>query len=200
MMRLSAILVIFAIQVEQFASGQIPRPCATLENLQEHKCCPSPDENRFPNAGPCGANLPGSLKRGSCEKVRVKEGVAFEKGDDVDPRKNWPIQLFNKTCACTGNYGGYDCGECKFGYTGDQCDVKKASIKHKSFEDINWDKYHMALKAAKTTESRYLVISNYTESRETLYSYIVSVTVYDFFTWIHHFASNELRGHGKEYY
>ena len=51
--------------------------------------------------------------------------------------------------------------------------------------------------AAKTNISRYKVISNYAADRETLLSYVVETTVYDFFVWLHHFGANEVGKHGK---
>ena len=42
---------------------------------------------------------------------------------NTDFRYRWPTQIFERVCACKGNYGDYNCMRCKHGYTytGDNC-------------------------------------------------------------------------------
>ena len=173
MLRLVAIF--FAISFVH-VDGQIPKPCANDGNLAR-ECCPTlflPDQT---SAGPCGEDL----DRGKCDILNLP----FVENED-DERKNWPIQLFERVCNCSGNYDGYDCGECKFGYTGEDCNTPKPRQMRQSLDTLtseSWSTYLEGLRMAKTTKSRYWVL--------TQDSTLVNPTIYDLFIWIHHFSAKD---------
>lgn len=115
-MILRCLLVLAAAAV---VSAQFPRVCVTPEGLRSGQCCPSP-------AGlvndPCGS----STGRGQCVNIAVDSrphGPQYPH-DGRDDRERWPIRYFNRTCQCNGNFSGFDCGRCRHGFTGDNCDQR----------------------------------------------------------------------------
>lgn len=163
--------------------AQIPEPCANAAKFTNRECCPTP--NIGSDAGPCGSNL----NRGEC--------VDNTMGSTNDPRENWPSFYFNQTCRCSttgrSKYGGYDCGECAFGYRGPNCDQKYIRPRRSasSLSDLEWSTYIDQLRMAKFNfTSRYRVITApppaNLEELET-----VPLTVYDLFIWLHHYAAKD---------
>lgn len=100
-------------------SAQFPRECVTPEALRSGTCCPSPNGL---NNDPCGV----STGRGQCVFISVDaspHGPQYPH-DGQDDRELWPIRFFNRTCQCNNNFGGFDCGRCKHGWTGFNCDQR----------------------------------------------------------------------------
>ena len=96
--------------------AQFPRACVTPEGLRTGQCCPSPTEAN----DPCGA----SSGRGQCVSISADtrpHGPQYPH-DGRDDRERWPVRFFNRTCQCNGNFSGYNCGRCKHGLTGPNCD------------------------------------------------------------------------------
>lgn len=89
----------------QGTSAQIPTVCSDADSLEGTICCPATSD------GICGENA----NRGQCVSL-----ATLPRSDTVDVRANWP-HYFTQICQCTGNYGGYDCSRCKFGYYGENC-------------------------------------------------------------------------------
>uniref|UniRef100_F7DEK9 Tyrosinase-related protein 1 n=1 Tax=Ornithorhynchus anatinus TaxID=9258 RepID=F7DEK9_ORNAN len=104
------------------AYGQFPHECATLEALRSRECCP----DLFPGADP-GTDKCGSLSgRGRCEAVNADSRPHSPQypHDGRDDRERWPTRFFNRTCRCNGNFSGYNCGVCRHGWRGDNCDQR----------------------------------------------------------------------------
>lgn len=100
-------------------NAQFPRECVTPEGLRSGQCCPSPSGL---NNDPCGS----STGRGQCVPVTVDtrpHGPQYPH-DGRDDRERWPIRFFNRTCQCNGNFSGYNCGRCRHGWTGPNCDQR----------------------------------------------------------------------------
>lgn len=100
-------------------SAQFPRECVTAEGLRSGQCCPSPSGL---NNDPCGS----STGRGQCVSITVDarpHGPQYPH-DGRDDRERWPIRYFNRTCQCNGNFSGYNCGRCRHGWTGANCDQR----------------------------------------------------------------------------
>ena len=163
----------------------IPLPCANVESLGSRTCCPVPDSG----AGQCGVNL----GRGSCEPISIPESEFVSSETDI--RKKWPIQYFNSTCKCNVNYGGFDCGECSFGYNdGGACETKTVlpRVSVSTMDETDWMRYHAALRAVKDTASRYMVAkSNFPQDLQALMDSLVRPNTYDLFTWIHHLMAKD---------
>lgn len=99
------------------ARAQFPRQCVTPEVLRSGQCCPSPPGS---DNDPCGA----STGRGQCVSLTVDarpHGPQYPH-DGRDDRERWPARYFNRSCQCNGNFSGFDCGRCRHGRTGADCD------------------------------------------------------------------------------
>lgn len=100
-------------------SAQFPRECVTPEGLRSGQCCPTP-----PGLinDPCGFRA----GRGQCVSITADtrpHGPQYPH-DGRDDRERWPIRFFNRTCQCNGNFSGYNCGRCRHGWTGPNCDQR----------------------------------------------------------------------------
>ena len=187
-----ALPIFLALFLAAEVAAIIPLPCANLESLTDRTCCPTPD---IPGAGPCGVNL----GRGRCRLVSVSPSLYDTSESDV--RKNWPIQYFERACVCNSTYyGGYDCGECSYGYNdGDKCEEKTVHkrVSVGNMDDGDWEKYRNALRKIKDTPARYMVpkaapstgiITSYSQA---LFDSLVQPNTYDLFVWIHHFVAKD---------
>ncbi len=97
--------------------AQFPRACVTPEGLGSAQCCPSPSALE---SDPCGARS----GRGQCVDVPADaraHGPQYPY-DGSDDRERWPQRFFTRACRCSGNFGGFDCGGCAHGFTGDACE------------------------------------------------------------------------------
>ena len=94
------VATLLLLQHVQSTSAQIPTVCSDADSLENAICCPTTSD------GVCGENA----NRGQCVSLATPPRY-----DTADVRANWP-HYFNQTCQCIGNYGGYDCSRCKFGY------------------------------------------------------------------------------------
>jgi len=168
---------------------QFPRPCANSEGLRTKECCPVWEGD----GSPCGHKS----GRGKCGDVRVSlaEDSKSYPYKGKDDREKWPTEFFNRTCNCFGRYGGFDCGECMFGYYGPECneyqnhirkDVMKLSAEEKKKLVDYFDQ-------AKTTINPDYVIA--TATREEMgpngeNPQFVDASTVDLFAWIHYYVTH----------
>ncbi len=64
--------------------------------------------------------------RGQCVSIaadRHPHGPQYPH-DGRDDRERWPLRFFNRTCQCNGNFSGFNCGRCRHGLTGPNCDQR----------------------------------------------------------------------------
>ena len=186
-----AAIILGGVSVVQ-VGAQIPAVCANNANLQARECCPTTP------SGVCGGS------RGSCVSVSTLcktdyDNPMLSSSDDpnndytTDGRFNWPSQIFDRVCQCNGNYGGYDCLDCKFGYGGNDCNNKLTNRVRRSIATLSddWPAYIEQLKKAKHRPySRYKVYIGGNLQNEASY---VNVSLYDTFAWIHHYVSRTHR-------
>lgn len=175
------IFVLLMLTLSFSYSQIIPKKCANPADVAAKRCCPEY------NGMVCGGD------RGSCQDVTKcntysQEPPGAPKGF-ADNRFNWPMKVFTHVCQCVGNYGGADCGECKFGYiaNADGICVKNSISVRKSINALTtseWEQYREDLMMAKKTDStRYKVlIGNNTDAGN-----FASISVYNLFIWIHHY-------------
>ncbi|XP_030601273.1 tyrosinase isoform X2 [Archocentrus centrarchus] len=188
MRRLCVSLVL--LQLIRTCFSQFPRPCVNSEALRTKECCPV----WAGDGSACGA-LSG---RGFCTEVVVSDephGPQYPHSG-IDDRERWPLAFFNRTCRCAGNYGGYNCGECRFGYWGSNCAEYRESVRRNilTMSTAEQQKFISYLNLAKNTINRDYVISTATRAamgdngENPMFS---DINTYDLFVWMHYYVSRD---------
>lgn len=136
------ILLVVQIIGLQLSQAQFPSVCVNTESLMTKECCPN-----LSGRGKCGVED----GRGECGEISFVDNT-------ISVRDGWPY-YFTRVCMCTGNYAGYDCGRCKYGYHGEDCSsfdiLERRSISKFSADD--WKKYVDILSKSKMHNSGYMV-------------------------------------------
>lgn len=169
--------------------GQFPRACSSAEVLLSKECCPV----WAGDGSPCG-EISG---RGTCQDVVLSNepvGPQFP-FSGIDDRENWPVVFYNRTCRCQGNFMGYNCGDCKFGFVGANCTVSRRLIRKEIFRltVAEKDKFIAYLNLAKRTVSAEYVIATgtYGQMNNGSNPLFADINVFDLFVWIHYYASRD---------
>uniref|UniRef100_A0A8C9CC83 Tyrosinase n=2 Tax=Phocoena sinus TaxID=42100 RepID=A0A8C9CC83_PHOSS len=180
----------------QTSAGHFPRACASSKNLMEKECCP-PWEG---DGSPCG-QLSG---RGSCQDIILSKaplGPQFPFAG-VDDRESWPSVFYNRTCQCFGNFMGFNCGNCKFGFWGPTCTERRLLVRRNIF-DLSVpekNKFLAYLTLAKHTTSADYVIptGTYGQMNNGSTPLFNDINVYDLFVWMHYYVSRDALLGGSE--
>lgn len=176
-----------AILLLQSTSAQIPTVCSDADSLENTICCPTTTD------GVCGENA----NRGQCVSLATSP-----RNDTADVRANWP-HYFTQICQCTGNYGGYDCSRCKFGYYGENCSQFQVLPRRplRNYTDEEWSELNRILRLTKTYESDYVIILE-EQVAGTSNQTMVNVSLYNLYVWIHHYGAKDSRStpSGIKYY
>lgn len=189
---LSIPLSLLILHFVPFSLQQFPRFCATSEALTSRVCCPL-----WPGDGSaCGARS----GRGFCQDVTVSilpDGPQYPHSG-LDDRERWPLAFYNRTCQCAGNFLGYNCGECKYGYFGPTCAERRDSVRRNIFSlsVADQQRFISYLNLAKNTISEEYVIATATRAQMngingTVNPMFVNVSVYDLFVWMHYYVSRD---------
>ncbi len=176
--------------------SQFPAVCNDQTLLDTKTCCP---DN-------CGGST-----RGSCMNITqtvvdqwnnanqsivdlLKNSFTIPEKNTADSRYRWPTVVFEKVCNCSGNYGGYNCLECDFGWTGDNCQMRKVPVIRKSFNsltDTEKNDFISATRQLKTETGVWSVIVseplNYDSGTVTLQN----VPTYDMFIFVHSYVARD---------
>ena len=112
----------------------------------------------------------------------------------ADARYLWPTVVFEHVCVCSGNYGGVDCSECDFGWTGSDCSTRKTPVIRKSFNRLTTAEKQTLINATRDlkTEMGYWSViveepSNYTSGTVTLQN----CSTYDVFIYFHNYVTRD---------
>ncbi|XP_029457566.1 tyrosinase [Rhinatrema bivittatum] len=169
--------------------GQFPRACSTAEALLRKECCPA----WIGDGSPCG-QMSG---RGTCQDIVLSSaplGLQFP-FSGIDDREGWPIVFYNRTCQCAANFMGYNCGECRFGFSGPTCTEKRMLVRKNLLEmtTAEKNKFLAYLNLAKNTISTDYVIATgtYAQMNNGLSPLFADINVYDLFVWMHYYASRD---------
>lgn len=161
----------------QLLNAQIPTACTDANSLTNLTCCPVTAD------GVCGEDA----GRGSCAPLD------FENYDDEtsDVRLNWP-HYYTQTCECNGNFGGYDCSQCQFGYYGDDCSqfevIPRPALRDFTSED--WDEFLNLIVMTRDYDSGYSAVLE--ESIPGNASIVTApLTVYGYYVWVHHYTAKD---------
>ncbi|NXP60289.1 TYRO Tyrosinase, partial [Chloropsis cyanopogon] len=179
----------FLLVILQPSTGQFPRVCANVESLLSKECCP-PWEG---DGSPCGE----LSSRGSCQNILLSQaplGPQFP-FSGVDDREDWPSVFYNRTCRCEGNFMGFSCGECKFGFSGLNCTERQVKTRRNIFQltASEKNKFLAYLNLAKNIPSQDYVIATgtYAQMDNGSNPMFRDINVYDLFVWMHYYASRD---------
>ena len=151
--------------------------CADTHSLEQMTCCPVTGD------GVCGEEA----GRGRCVPVDF-EGHSNE---TTNVRVNWP-HYYTRVCKCSGNFGGYDCSGCSYGYYGQDC-ASRAIIPRKpvrEFSEEEWREFISILRLIKTRDSGYKVILE-EKVPGTADLRMANLSLYDLMIWTHHYAAKD---------
>ncbi|XP_032253550.1 tyrosinase isoform X2 [Phoca vitulina] len=171
------------------STGHFPRACASSKSLMEKECCP-PWRG---DGSPCG-RLSG---RGACQDIVLSNaplGPQFP-FTGVDDRESWPSVFYNRTCQCFGNFMGFNCGNCRFGFWGPNCTEKRLLVRKNIF-DLSVpekNKFLAYLTLAKHTTSPDYVIptGTYGQMNNGSNPKFNDINIYDLFVWMHYYVSRD---------
>ena len=166
-----------------------------IESLKKRECCPVPNGFREP----CGEDG----RRGDCAELSVRKWSAkyshYDRKHELDDRHDWPRGVFRRSCKCRGNFAGYDCSKCEYGYYGNECNQKKVLIR-KNFAKLSseeQDRFMMYMNMTRYVESDYLVSTSiYQEIDDSINNggdptrLFTTVSIHDLFVWLHYYAAN----------
>ncbi|TWW74654.1 tyrosinase-like [Takifugu flavidus] len=172
---------------------QFPRLCATAAALRTKECCPPWDGD----GSPCGA----SSGRGFCQDVEFThqpDGPQYP-FIGLDDREKWPSVFYNRTCQCVGNFMGFSCADCKYGYFGAKCSERRESLRRNILHLSRSERIRLVsyLNLAKQSVSSDYVVATgtYEEMENGSNPMFAEVSVYDVFVWMHYYVSrNALLG------
>ena len=132
----------------------------------------------------------------SAERVPVVASVPLTlppgySNETTDVRSNWP-HYFTQACQCNGNFGGYDCSRCRYGYYGEDCSKSQVLPRRSIHEytDEDWNEFNEILNLAKMYQSEYTVILEEQEPGTSNHT-MVNISVYDLFVWLHHYGAKD---------
>ena len=180
-----AVLLLCAVVIN-FSLAQFPMACSDSNSLTNQICCPNAN----------GGAVCGGTNRGRCEMITIP---ASSSAHHKQVRDRWPF-YFKRVCKCVGNFAGYDCTRCKYGYYGDQCDMKYSGIRKSisQFSSNEWSEYTDILNKTRTYNSSYFVFTE--EPNETnlnkpntfmILPKAENVSLYKLFVWLHHYVAKD---------
>nr|XP_036866984.1 tyrosinase [Manis javanica] len=168
-------------------------PASWLSQYSDLLCVPECCPPWRGDGSPCGQHS----GRGSCQDIVLSHaplGPQFP-FSGVDDRESWPSVFYNRSCQCFGNFMGFDCGNCKFGFGGPNCTEERLLVRRNIF-DLSVperNKFLAYLTLAKHTTSPDYVIPTGTSSQMNNGStpMFKDINIYDLFVWTHYYVSRD---------
>ena len=176
--------------------GQFPAVCNNQQLLDNKTCCPN--DCGGPTRGSC-VNITQTVvdqwDNANSSIVELLRRAPETQGKNAaDARYQWPIVVFENVCNCSGHYGGYNCLECDFGWTGNDCSERKVPVVRKHFDslsDTEKSDFVSATRELKTEVGIWSVIVeeplNYSSGTVTLQN----VSTYDMFIFLHDYIARD---------
>ena len=173
--------------------GQFPSVCNNPYYIESKTCCP---------------NNCGGPARGACRNIAGEVAAQWESADPAvtsimldapnnpakgtaDARYQWPTVVFENVCECKGNYGGVDCNQCDYGWSGEYCDTKTL-VTRKAFSRLTDEEKEAFVQATldlKNEMGYWSVIvhepSSYTTGSVTLQD----VSTFNYFIFLHEYTA-----------
>ena len=178
--RFSQKLISLLVVTIHISFAQFPTVCMDSDSLKAKKCCPLYDGSE------CGRDD----GRGECGSIILPEKSSV---NDI-VRNAWPY-YFDHVCICAHNYSGYDCGRCKYGHYGVNCNYSRVE-KRRPISDYNpqeWEQYLKILASTKTHHTDYSVFLEEPQTPSSDPSQLknTTITLYDLFVWQHHYPAKD---------
>lgn len=114
----------------------------------------------------------------------------------ADSRYLWPTVVFEKVCNCIGNFGGVDCMECDFGWSGSDCNTRKTPVIRRSFGSLSEDEKQIFVNATRDLKNEMGIWSviveepqNYSSAAGTVK--LQNITTYNLFVYLHNFVARD---------
>ena len=127
-----------------------------------------------------------------CRKINVINELDLVPIENrVDDRFNWPSRFFKMACECRGNFDGYMCQHCSFGFTGADCTKKLRRIRkdYRRLTPIEKQDLLRGILLLDQTDSEYAVLDTTVEADPTITPTFVNVTVYNYLAYYHYYVS-----------
>lgn len=134
-----------------------PEACNTMDSLNTSMCCLEYD-----------GRVCGGHPRGAC--VNVTESICH-----ITEGLFWLSRYFDYVCVCDGNFDGPSCGECKLGWSGDNCDIQNDLLVRRDFNSLS-------------DVDRQYVIDAFRLAKIVPSPYQPSVSVFDYWAVVHHWS------------
>ncbi|XP_064383188.1 L-dopachrome tautomerase-like [Halichondria panicea] len=101
--------------------------------------------------------------------------------------------VFENVCNCSGNFYGVDCSECAFGWSGENCGMKKQAVQRKSFGSLLDSEKQNVVNGMLMLKSEMGYWSVVTEEPPTASGTVTlqNVSTYDFLVYIHNYVSRD---------
>ena len=162
-----------------FIVTQIPSACVYNATLPRHNtCCPTDERSGL---------VCGGQQRGNCVSSDNADLIRLP----ISTYQIWHTHMFTHRCACEGNFTGYMCHECKFGFYGTHCDIERTLIRKDvhSLNAFEQRRLQKGFELTKSTISDYIV-KVHGQDRQHSYKYI---NVYDYYSF--QYTSHNLEQH-----
>ncbi|XP_067882677.1 tyrosinase-like [Heterodontus francisci] len=171
--------------------AQIPLPCISDDVMRTGECCP----NYWADSSPCGS----ASGRGVCQDIMdetqwQREERMRDQENTEDFRRWWPSYFFHQMCVCNENFWGADCGECKYGWKGPQCQESHVVVR-RDFTNMTKDEQDIfidRLRQSKYTLSkRYAIYASSTGEPNSPKTFR-EASVYNVAVWVHYICAKPL--------